>query len=253
MDEIAIYMTAVTALEDLCFRDQGAPVPGYPPIPFHSPATWSLAQYDVYLEVSSQQVRYAVWGIQCTAGDILKEGLWPVIGRFCWRGQFAGRLDLANKKYPLPPTDRISFNEEQTNASAEARGNSAKKASQAGEYSNVTLVADSMDGARLTIVPTYQGAQLSPRDVFGSAIDALVFGAEYGLDTYCLRLQRAGLDVVGQNDAAGEPLLKYKSLVRAMGILMPWMVAMNRFGEINVEIRRDAIPIGKVRIQKRVR
>lgn len=81
----------------------------------------------------------------------------------------------------------------------------------------------------------------------------MVVGAEDGLDTYCLRLQRAGLDVVGQNDAVGEPLLKYKSLIRAMGMLMPWMVAMNRFGEINVEILRDAVLIGKVRIQKRVR
>lgn len=253
MNEIAIYMTAVTALEDLCFRDQDTPVPGYPPVPIHSPSTWSLEQYDIYLEISSQKVRYAIWGLQCTAGDILKVGLWPVIGRYFWREQFAGRLDFANKKNPLPPTNRDSFIQQQSSASAEARTNSKITASPASNFSNITLIADSVDGARLTIVPTYHGVLLSPRAVFGSAIDAMVYGAEYGLDTYCLRLQRAGLDVFGQKDAAGEPLLKYKSLIRAMAMLMPWMVAMNRFGEINVEIRRDAVLVGNVRIQKRVR
>ena len=254
MNELAIYMTTITALEDLCFRDQSATVPGYPHIPFRSPAMWSLPQYDIYLEISSQQVRYAIWGLQFAAGDVRKGGLWPVIARYFWRGDFAGRLDFANKNYPLPPEDENkSTNEQQSNSSVGAKANSSAMMSPAGIYPNTTAVTTFLEGARLTIRPAYRGVPLSPRAVFGTAIDIMVLGAEIGPDTYSQRLEWAGVEVIGEESAAGEPLLKYKSLIRAMGMLMPWMVAMDRFGEIDVEIQRDAVVIGRVRIRKRRR
>ena len=253
MHEVAIYMTTVTALEDLCFRDQSAAIPGYPHVPFRSPATWSLPQYNVYVEISSQQVRYAIWGLQLAAGAVRKGGLWPVIGRYFWRGVFSGRLDLGNKKYPLPQMEgNNSVSAKQSNASGEARTDSATMVTSPYKLLNTTTAVDLLDGARLTIVPTYKGVSLSPRAVFGTAIDIMVLGAESGPNTYCLGLQRVGVEVVGEKDAAGEPLLKYKSLIRAMSILMSWMVAMDRFGEIDVEIRRDQTLVGRVRIKKRV-
>ena len=254
MNELAIYITAITALEDLCFRDQSATVPGYPHVPFRSPAIWSLLQYDIYLEISSRQVRYAIWGLQFTAGDVRQGGLWPVIARYFWRGEFTGRLDFANKKYPLPPEDESkSTSEQHRSSSIEAKANSSAVVSPAGIYPNATAVTTLLEGARLAISPTYRGVPLSPRAVFGTAIDIMVLGAETGPDTYCQRLERAGVEVIGEESAAGEPLLTYKSLIRAMGMLMPWMIAMDRFGEIDVEIRRDAVMIGRVRILKRVR
>ena len=36
-------------------------------------------------------------------------------------------------------------------------------------------------------------------------------------------------------------------------MLMSWMVAMGRFGEVEVEVWRDVMVIGMVRIRKRVR
>ena len=254
MNELAIYMTTVTALEDLCFRDQSATVPGYPHVPFRSPAIWSLPQYDMYLEISSQQVRYAIWGLQLTAGDVRKGGLWPVIARYFWRGEFTGRLDFANKKYPLPPEDESRPRSEQhSNSNLGAKASPSAMMSPPGNYSNTTAITTYLEGARLTLRPMYRGVPLSPRAVFGTAIDIMVLGAEIGPDTYCQRLERTGVEAIGEENAAGEPLLKYKSLIRAMGMLMPWMVAMDRFGEIDVEIRRDAVMIGRVKIRKRVR
>ena len=249
MNEIAIYMTTVTALDDLCFRDQSAPVPDYPHIPFQSPVKWSLPQYDVYLEISSQQVRYAVWGLQYAAGALLKAGLWPVIGRFFWSGQFAGRLDFAHKAYPLPPEG--TNHDIVGDKSAAVGTESTASAVQTGTFSNATMVVGLFEGARLSIVPIYGAASLSARAVFGTAIDVMVLGAEHGPDTYCLRLQRAGVEVIGESTAAGEPLLKYKSLIRAMSMLMPWMVTVGRFGEVDVQIRRNEVLIGRVRFQKR--
>ena len=254
MSEIAVYMTAVTALEDLCFRDQSAIVPGYPDVPFQSPSKWSLPQYNVYLEVSSEQVRYAIWGIQLTTGAIRKGGFWPVIGRFFWDGQFAGRADIANQHYPLPPEESgILGNEKQGNATNHSEVQLKAPIKSSDIFLNSTTAMYILDAARLTIVPTYRGDPLSPRAVFGTAINVMVQGAENGPETYCIRSQQAEVEIIGGNDASGEPLLKYKSVIRAMSMLTSWMVAMNRFGEIDVDIRRNAILIGRVRIKNRRR
>ena len=252
MDEVAAYVIVVTALEDLCFRDQSATIPGYPHVPFRSPATWSLPQYNVVLEISSQQVRYALWGLQLATGNLRKGGFWPVIARYFSRGIFAGRIDFANKDHPLPPMDESSLvGGNWSNASDETGRNSTVLIKPTDRFINTTTAIDIGAGARLTINPVYRGVSLSSRTVFGAAIDVMVLGAEYGPDTYCLMLQRAGVQIVGLKDADGEPLLKYKSLIRAMSILMTWMVAMNRFGEVDVDILRDSTLIGRLRIQER--
>ena len=252
MNEIAVYMTVVTALEDLCFRDQSATIPGYPHLPFRSLATWSLPRYNVVLEISSLQVRYALWGLQLAAGSLREGGLWPVIARYFWRGDFAGRLDFANKDHPLPQMVESSpVGGNWSNASDDAGGNSTALVEPTDRFINTTTAIDIVDGARLTINPVFRGPPLSARTVFGAAIDVMVLGAEYGPNTYCLMLQRAGVQISGLKDADGEPLLKYKSLIRAMSILTTWMVAMNRFGEVDVDILRDSTLIGRLRIQER--
>ena len=251
MNEIAIYMTAVTALEDLCFRDQGASVPGNPHVPFRSPASWALPQYHVYSEISSQQVRYAIWGLQLATGDVRKGGFWPVIARYFWRGEFVGRLDFANQGNPLPPLDEDASIDEKQSITTSDRGGQTAATKFPGISFNATAAVDPVDGARLTIVPTYRGVPLSPRAVFGAAINAMVLGAEYGPNTYCLTLRRAEVEIIGEKDATGEPLLKYKSAIRAMSMLMSWMVMMNRFEEIDIQIQRNTVPIGKARIRNR--
>ena len=165
-----------------------------------------------------------------------------------------GRLDFASKRFPLPPEEmeRHLARPEQS-GSLEVKGEPASAAATTKISSNTTMVVSLFEGARLSIVPIYRGVALSARAVFGSAIDIMVLGAENGPDTYCLRLQRAGLEVIGERSAAGEPLLKYKSVVRAMSMLMPWMVAVGRFGEVDVQIRRDEVLIGRVRIERRRR
>lgn len=253
MNEIEVYMTAITALEDLCFRDQSAPVPGYAPIPFRSPSKWWLPQYSIYLEASSQQVRYAIWGIQLTAGGIRRGGLWPVIGRFFWREQFAGRVDFAHKAHPLPPDDPSqSPVEKESNLVRKSEAGSTTSTGSVSVLPNATTSADVSDTGRLTIDPTFNGVPLSPRAVFGAAIDVMASGAEYGPDTSCLRLQRAEIDIIGRRDAAGNVLLKYKHLIRAMSILTSWLARINRFGEIDIKILRGGVWIGTVRIKNRV-
>jgi len=242
MDEIAIYMNAITALEDLCFRDQSAPIPGYPI------ATWSLAQYGLYLEMSSLQVRYAIWGLQVTAGAVRKGEFWPIIGRSYWRGEFAGRVDIANKDDPL---DNADLAETEQRAQKTTLNTATVRSSEV--FLNSTTAIDLLDTMKLTIVPRYNGASISARSVFGTAINVMVIGAENGPNTYCLRLLRPEVEIITEYDAAGNPLLKYKSLIRAMGMLTTWMVGMDRFGEIDVEIRRGEILIGRARIKRRVR
>lgn len=248
MNEIAVYMTTITAVEYLCFQSPTRPVPGDPPIPLRPQARWSLAQYDIYLEISSQQVVYAIWGLQIAAGDMRKGGFWPVIGRYSWQEEFVGRLDFGNRRYPLPGDEGYNNGARQSNASFNAETNSSAALS-----SDSTVVSEPFDGARLTIVPTYRGERLSPRELFGTAIDIMVLSADYGLETYCLRLQRYGLVIIGAEDTRRQPLLKYKYLIRAMGMLLPWMVANGRLGEIDVKILRDGVVAGNVRIEKRRR
>ena len=138
-----------------------------------------------------------------------------------------------------------------SNASYDAGGNSTALLQSTDSFINTTTAIDIVDGARLTIRPVFSGVPLGSRTVFGAAIDVMVLGAEYGPDTYCLMLQRVGVQIVGLKDADGEPLLKYKSVIIAMSILTTWMVFMNRFGEVDVDILRDTTLIERLRIQAR--
>ena len=79
----------------------------------------------------------------------------------------------------------------------------------------------------------------------------MVLGAENGPNTYCLRLLRPEVEVISELDRYGQPMLKYKHVIRAMAILMGWMVTRNEFGEVDVEILRGGIRIGESRIKKR--
>ena len=190
--------------------------------------------------------------MQYAAGALRKAGLWPVIGRFFWRKNFVGRLDFASKRFPLPPDEtELHLARPDWREDVEVKGEPAAAAAKASIPSNATMLVSLYEGARLSIIPIYRGVVLSARAVFGSVIDIMVFGAEHGPDTYCLRLQRAGIEVIGERGAAGEPALKYKSVIRAMSMLMPWMVAVGRFGEVDVQIRRNGVLIGRVRIERR--
>ena len=178
-----------------------------------------------------------------------KAGLWPVIARFFWRGDFAGRLDFTNKKFPFPPMDAVgpvvgAANNNQSD-------NTTTLIQRSDTTLNTDLTAGLVDGARLSIIPTYNGVPLSPRSVFGTAIDVMVLGADFGPNVYCDGDQRPGLQITGARGANGEPLLKYKSLIRAMSVLMSWMVSMNRFGEIDVDVLRNDVVVGNVKIRKR--
>lgn len=119
-------------------------------------------------------------------------------------------------------------------------------------FPGLVVSGNLVQAGRLRIFPSYNGVPLTARAVFGTAINVMVLGAEYGVDTYCLRLQRAEVEIFGERDAAGEPLLSYKSVIRAMSMLMSWMIRMNRFGEVEIEIRKYTMLIGRVRIKKRV-
>ena len=241
MDEIAIYMNTIAALEDLCFRSQGAYMPGHPR------DKWSMPQHDLYIEISSQQVRFAIWGLQLTAGAVRKADFWPIIGRFYWREQFAGRVDIANSDYPLDGVDFATGKQQ----ADEVPSNTTANVSHSGIFTNTTTAVDLIDSAKLTIVPRYNGASMSARSVFGTAINVIVSGAEKGPDTYCLRLLLPEVDVVTEYDANGNPLLRYKYVIRAMGMLTTWMVGMERFGEIDVGVLRGGGLIGRVRVRKR--
>lgn len=244
-------MNTIAALEDLCFRDQGASMPAYPL------ASWTLPQYNVYIDVTSQQVRYAIWGLQLTASVVRKEGFWPIIARYFWQGDFAGRVDIGNKNRPYPPTDDSPLAKlsqgSVSSANTDIETNTTTNVTSSQVFVNTTAGIDLLGAARLTIVPNYNGASISPRAVFGTAINVMVLGAENGPNTYCLQLLRPEVEIRSEYDAQGQPLLKYKHAIRAMAILTEWMVMRNEFGEIDVDILRGGVLIGKARIKKRVR
>ena len=176
-----------------------------------------------------------------------------MIGRCFWEERFAGRVDFGNKRHPLPPDDDVQLPKgNQSEPIHNPKRKSTMRIPSSSVLRNATTPIDIIATGRLTIDPNFNGVPLSPRAVFGPAIDVMVLGAEYGLDTYCLLLHRAEFEVVGRRDAAGNALMMYKHLIRAMSMLTSWLVRMNRFGEIDVRILRDGVLIGTARIKKRI-
>lgn len=135
MNDIAVFMNAVTAMEDLCFMDQGADLRNHPP------RTWSLPQYDLSIDVWTRQVRYAVWALQIIVTVSSRVGYWPVIGRLLlhdipegrWNFQYRGDLSLNSSATNIPNT--------------------------------TTDPELSLTAGQLRVIPRYNGAPMSTYDV----------------------------------------------------------------------------------------
>lgn len=103
---------------------------------------------------------------------------------------------------------------------------------------------------QLRVSPMYNGLPMTAKDIFTIALSVMVLGAEQGPKTACVRIRGDAFDMVPIFDSHGQSLLKYHSLIRAMRLLTRWMAAMNRFGEIDIELIRDEVTIGVGRLKK---
>ncbi|KAL9064727.1 MAG: hypothetical protein Q9161_008698 [Pseudevernia consocians] len=263
LDEIAVYQNAVAAMEDLAFMNQSAELPL---LAMHS---WSLPQYDVSLDIVSTRVQWAVYGLQMTE-NIISGGVivfQPCLGRFFWQGHYEGSVEFMRRV--LVPTSLQGTHKAGTSDApglSDSYNKSSAGATRAADPlqtllltpdPDISIVTNAsnrgtppLDAPHLRVVPTYNGLPMTSKEIFTIALATMVLGAEQGPETACSGIMGAALDVIPIIDAQGQPLLKYHSLIKAMRVLTRWMVAKNRFGEIDVELIRDGVVIAIGRLKK---
>lgn len=251
LDEIAVYQNAVAAMEDLAFMDQDAELPL---LAMHS---WSLPQYDVSLDIASTRVQWAVYGLQMTQSLISSAdfAFQPCLGRFFWQRNYEGSVNFMHRL--LVPTFLRGTHKAGTSdapGSSESR-NQTMLLTPDPDVSVVVTNASNpgtgpLEAPQLRVVPTYNGLAMTSKEIFTIALSTMVLGAEQGPETPCSGIIGDAFDVIPIIDAHGRSLLKYRSLIRAMRVLTRWMVAKNRFGEIDVELIRDGVVIGIGRLKK---
>ena len=266
LDEIGIYQNAVATMEDLAFMNQSAELP-YTPLD-----SWSLAQYDVYLDIVSTRVQWAIYGLQMTT-DLISSttvAFRPCFGRFFLHSHYEGRVNFEQRgavSVYSPGAHRTSvsgvlgmnglFNKSLTGRAGAADGLDTMLLTPDPDDLTVTNSNDSspetiktLYSPQLQVMPIYNGLPMTARDIFAVALSAMILGAEKGPNTACQGIRDHGLDMIPIFDTQGHSLLKYHSLIRAMRVLTRWMVAKNRFGEVDIELTRDGVVIGIGRLKK---
>ena len=234
MDEVAIYMNAVIAMEELCFMDQEAD--------FRDPPThwWSLPQYHILLYMENvSEVRFAVWGLFLTVLASRQLAFWP--------------MHAVIRIFDRPTDGLIVFNHRLLDNSTviEIPGNLSFTGSAANPPDNTTDLGISLEAHHQTrVIPTYRGAKMSSFEVFRWALEAMVVAAEQGPNVRCNGLRvDSGIIIRSEYDGRGQSLLWYRHVIKAMKILTRWMVDNDRFAEMDFELQRDGVTIAQGRIQ----
>ena len=248
-------------MEDLAFMDQSAELPSTPM------SSWSLSQYDVSVDIVSTSVKWAVYGLQMTERMISSApvAFQPCIGKFFWQRQYEGRVRF-QRRDTIPTAflrargtgmeNSSDWNGSVNRSLAEGAGGAEALLWTADPDDSTILSHGSIGGIlppntpQLRVAPTYNGLPMTAKDIFTIALSAMVLGAEQGPKTACARITGDALDMIPIFDSHGQSLLKYHSLIRAMRLLTRWMAAMNRFGEIDIELIRDEVTIGLGRLKK---
>lgn len=230
MNDIAVFMNAVTAMEDLCFIDQGADLRSRPP------RSWSLPQYDLSIDIWTAEARYAVWALQLTVVVSNGVGYWPIIGKIYLHGVPEGRWNFQYRRESKRSTNirNLSLN------------------SPAADFTNTTTDLEvSLTAGQLRVIPRYNGAPMTVYDVFIKVLAVMGVGADNGPEEPCNSLSGvAGFEITPELDDRGQSRLKYRQVIKAMRILSRWMDGQERFGEVDFELQKDGVKIAQGRIQK---
>lgn len=232
MNDIAVFMNAVTAMEDLCFIDQGADLRSQPP------RTWSLPQYDLSIDVWTAEARYAVWALQLTVLVSYHVGYWPVIGKIILHDIPEGRWNFQHRLESKLSTSIGNVGDLSLNSSAAI-------------YANTTTDLEfSLAAGQLRVIPRYHGALMTTYHVFSRVLAVMGVGADSGPEEPCNSISGVGgFDITPEFDERGQSRLKYRQLIKAMRILSRWMVGQQRFYEVDFELQRDGVKIAQGRIQ----
>lgn len=232
MNNIAVFMNAVTAMEDLCFMDQGADLHG------QHPRAWSLPQYDLSIDVWTGQARYAVWALQIMVNVSHHVGYWPVVGRFLLHEVPEGRWNFQYRRiFKSSTMDR-------------KKGDRSMSSSAANSPNTTTDLDASLGAGQLRVIPRYNGAPMSTYDVVSRVLAVMGVGADSGPEAPCSGISIVnGFNITPELDNLGQSQLKYRQLIKAMRILWRWMVEGERFGEVDFELQRHGAKIAQGRIQ----
>ena len=232
MNEIAVYMNAVNAMEDLCLRQEPSLI-----------YTWSLPQYDLTVDLTSQvdpQYRFSAWGLQMTVVDAIERGFTPLIVTFFWRGVRKGVVQI-NYRLLSDHIDGPSVGD----ASLEA-------IDMASNMLNGTSKPPFQTPYQIEIRPTYNGVSMSAREIFQIALDVMVAGSEQGINTPVDHNLGSYFMVwtARRDPQTGQPLLRWRQVIKAMKLLTRWMVALDHFGEVDVEILKAGDSVARIRLQQ---
>ena len=234
MNVIALYMNAIVAMEELCLKRNTG-------ITEHA---WSMPQYDLAMDMTSRtdpRYRFPQWGLLTTITAAASRDFTPLLARFTWEGERIGVMQVA-------------FREDLERFGGAFPGNSSFMVSDvAANVTDATSETPLQTMYRLEIRPTYNGRPMTSRQVFDRALRVMVSGSERGIHAVVDGYEDPGIEVTSRRDpATGELLLQWRYVIKAMRILTKWMVAMDRFGEIYVEILRDDDTVGEVRLKQGV-
>ena len=232
MNDIALFMNAITAMEDLCFINQRADLRSHPP------RAWSLPQYDLSIDIWTAEARYAVWALQLTVVVSHNVGYWPTIGKIMLHGVPEGQWNF-------------QYRQESKSSTVIGDVGDLSLTSSAANFPNTTTdLKVSLTAGQLRVIPSYNGASMSTYDVFSKLLAIMGVGADNGPEELCSSFSGVrGFGITPEFDDGGQSRLKYRQLIKAMRILWRWMVGQERFGEVDFELQRDGVKIAQGRIQ----
>jgi len=216
MSFTGMYMNAIYAMYDLCYMDQKAEILS---------RFWSLPEFDLTVDITATEARYAIWGLQGSTDADVYAGCWPFISQLTLGGVMQGHVSIR----PSSQSRHLLAEEVQWNSTI------AVSMQPGNGTASLDTVSDL--GGELDVHQTYNGADLDPKYVFSTCLKIMSYSAQFGPHTPAKEIDiDGGLVLTSDYDDTGKPLLRYRHVFKLMRVMANTMVRENHFGEMDVEL-----------------
>ena len=236
MSAIGMYMNAFEAMYDLVYMDQSASI---------ELRRWSLPGYDLTVEIAVKEARFAVWGLGAHCQTSSEQGYPPMITLLTLDDEMKGYVGIRYRDPRKDPTPNALLGSRliASNASFLDGANNTEMVMP----DDTPSLGASQD---ISVKTTWNGAPLPLNYALQACLSTMSYTAQF-VKNELLTVFNVGdaMKWVSGYDTERKPLLKACYVWKVMRLLARNMVEENRFGEVDVELRRYEVKIAAAKLQ----
>jgi len=240
-----MYLNAIKVMSILAVQDQRKTWEAF---------YWTLPEYNVCIFLipsaasgtpSGLQTRFAVWCLDYVMNSIsISRRYNPLIAELCWQDVKVGEVSI--ERTPQPTSSIAATSLPQRNVRF---GNSSSLLNATKDLNSLSDLGESF------VVFFYNGVTLNSVGTFLSVLAVMKTSANEGADSRCPGLTVDGPETVSfqirsEKDQYGNPLLRYRHVIRLVRKVAFKMVSNHKFAEMFIVLELNGVKAAEAKFTK---